>query len=166
MRFCSDVSARCWLKNSVREVNVERYEQLSEWILKELEGTLSASEFHAMEQMLQSDSKALDYYINSYFSISCFMEPFQMPQEVVDVDKDKNITDSQLWKELAEIERNAETVEITPPQEIPVYPVTPALTRHSVSRMSIASIIISMAALIMMLVYVFLNPRTSGAVSA
>jgi hypothetical protein len=153
-----------WPKKAIREVLMDHYEQLSEWILKELEGTLSPKEFHAMERLLSSDSDALDFYINSYFSISYFMEPFQMPQDVTDVDKGRNAIDSELWKELAEIERNAETVEVAPPREVPVYPiyqVTPAQVRHPVSRMSITSILISMAALIMLLVYVFLNPRTS-----
>jgi hypothetical protein len=151
-------------KKAIREVIVDRYENLSEWILKELEGTLSASEFHAMEDLLRSDSEALDYYINSYFSISYFMEPFQMPQDIVDVDKN-NIADSQLWKELAEIERSAETVKIVPRREEPALQmILPAQRQHSISRMSIVSIVISMAALIMLLAYVVLNPRTSGTV--
>ena len=144
---------------------MNHYEKLTEWIMKELEGALSPEEFHTMQNLLKSDPQALDYYVNSYFSISSFMEPVHMPQDVVDVNpENEDIIGNELWEELAEIERNAEPVEITPLREEKNPQILPAQGRHHISRMSIASIIISMAALIMMLAYVFLNPRTTGTV--
>lgn len=144
---------------------MNRYEKLSEWILKELEGSLSPEDFSSMEGLLKSDPEAMEYYINSYFSISFFMEPFQMPQEAAGGNPGGgDIIGSELWRELAEIERNAEPVEIRSSEEEKNPPILPAQGQRHISRVSIASIIISMAALIMMLAYVFLNPRTTGTV--
>jgi hypothetical protein len=143
---------------------MDRYIKLSEWIIKEVEGTLTPEEFGCMKQLLSSDPQALDFYVNSYFSISFFMEPFHLPQEVLDAEmENENISDSQLWKALAEIEKNAETIEIAPSpiQEEAVYQ-SPVQAKHRVSRLSLAAMIMSMAALLLLLVFVYLNPRTSN----
>jgi hypothetical protein len=145
---------------------MDRYIKLSEWIIKEVEGTLTPEEFGCMEQLLSSDPQALDFYVNSYFSISFFMEPFRLPQEVLDAEvENENISNSRLWKALAEIEKNAETIEIAPSpiQEEVVYQA-PIQVKHRVSRTSLVAIIMSTAALLLWLVYVSLNPRTANPV--
>jgi ferric-dicitrate binding protein FerR (iron transport regulator) len=151
-------------------MTMDRYAKLSEWIIKEVEGTLTPEEFGCMKQLLSSDPQALDFYVNSYFSISFFMEPFRLPQEVLEAEvKNEDISDSRLWKALAEIEKSAETIEIAPspppiPQKEAAYQAyqAPKQVKRRVSRTSLAALIISTAALLLWLAYVYLNPRTAN----
>jgi hypothetical protein len=69
--------------------------------------------------------------------------------------------DSMLWQALAEDERTAETVVVAPePQPSPlIQKVQRQKVAHRISKLPLTTALISMAAMLMMIAYVMLNPR-------
>jgi hypothetical protein len=139
--------------------------QIMDILILSLEGEAGSEDLQKLKAILDISSEARDYYLKAVIAAECIRE---MDWEAKDF---ANETDScegfntTLWKALADEEKNAETIEIAQPpaQETVVYQM-PVQIQRRVSRMSLAAIIISTAALLLLLVYVFLNPRTPGSV--
>ena len=141
-----------------------QYIRISELLLLIYDGSAGPEDVAEMETALSNDQKALEYYVEAAMDLNYFHSLSQVPlseseNAMPSAGRDRYLT---LLKDLGEYEKVAPTIEIQKPEEpqeqLLIQKVEYKRTPRTISRFSIASAVISAAAILMMVLYVHLAP--------
>ncbi|MCE5185411.1 MAG: FecR family protein [Planctomycetaceae bacterium] len=126
---------------------------MNEWVCKSLEGDISDAECDLLQTMLSSGPEVLQYY-------STCLQINRGLVKIKPILKDSLSMDLCL-QEMATYENQAEVIAIKPsrpePEKVTVRKLPPQ--SHRASRLSLYVAISSTAALLLLLLYVYINPR-------
>lgn len=138
--------------------------QLSELILRMLEGVSTPEQTRHLVQWMREDPKVMEYYVEYMMQYSGLTQPgdisiADLPPETV-----SPVLETSLWLALSEFEQKAEAVEIEKPVEKPSAPASRQTVseRAAVSKFSLYSLLMSTAALVLLIVYALLAPSGKG----
>lgn len=133
------------------------------------EEVISADEFAELNQLLETDPLAQDVYLNYVYLCTdlCRLQAaikHRPVSEVVEKAATSSGPDLEMLMALGEYEKEADALEMPPQRQLP-----PARThvravecgRHQVSKLSIFTLVTSLAALLLMVTYVHLNPQNT-----
>lgn len=142
--------------------------RLCEWILRKLEGTLTAEENKALIQLLESSPDAVHLYNDMILLYSSLATPGRISLSPKTLAPSSKQLDALLFS-MAEAENDAPSLEIelTPktPDIIPAQNITIEKAVSKINTTSLVTAIVSLAAMTLMIVYVILNPRISTEVA-
>jgi len=163
--------------------------QLTEVIIRVLDGTASQAQAEQLAEILSSDRDALDYYVGMIFTSSLIHEPstvsvndettetdncctVNVGDESVDLSEDiETAVASSVWEALAEAGLLTEPVDVetekplsNPSQKYIKYRKPAKYQRKEVSKLSLYTAILSSAAMIILLLYVRFAPPPAVAV--
>ncbi len=139
--------------------------QMDELILQLIDGVISDEGFGVLKQWIKQDPQAAEYYcrfLNDYAAVK--MEISSIPDRSESLSMEDGL-DRDLWKALAETEKTAPTIKTErqafrlPRQTVEMQPVEK--TSKKINKSLLLTAISSLAAFLMLAVYVVLNPRTS-----
>ncbi len=138
---------------------------LAELIQKELDGALPDDKFSLLQEMLDTNPEALDYYIKTILTISVLNEPqgaYIEPEE--SVLNSENFADSRTWQLLAENEKSAPGVIIEKPiaEREPVKVLRAEKTSRKIPKGSLYAAVASIAAILFLTVYLHTHPPRSS----
>lgn len=141
--------------------------ELAELIQMELDGTLTDEQFNRLCFLLKSSPEARRYYGRTISIIAIFHEPngIQLAHAETIADPSGNSLDAAFWRELALNEQTAAPVPMEKTEKTADIP--PATDRtagpsYRVSRLSLYSLLVSSAALILLISYALLGPAGRG----
>jgi hypothetical protein len=128
---------------------------IHEWVYKALEGSISEDESRRLQEALAADPKAIDYYQNCV-DINVGLLKIQ---PILDDSLEMNMC----LEEMAQYEKMAQVIKqekLCPVSErLPIKMAPVAVQNRQTSRVSLYVAIVSTAAMVLMMVYVHLNPR-------
>ncbi len=132
-------------------------------VLKSLEQNISEEQTAYLEHRIVSDPEALDYYCRCIRLYIQLKNPGYR-QYARQTDGGEHLLDINLWNQLSEYEKNAPVVEKVLPAAAAVPAAVPAVpkSRHPIA---LYTAIISMAALILMIVFVRMAPPPASEVA-
>jgi hypothetical protein len=138
--------------------------QLCEWILRKLEGTLTAQDNEALIQLLKSSPDAVHLYNDIILLYSNLATPGKISLGPKTSAPSCKQLDALLFS-MAQAENDAPSLETEPasrpPQTLPAQPVAIEKAVSHINTTSLVTAMVSLAALAIMIVYVILNPRVS-----
>lgn len=142
--------------------------QLSEWILRKLEGTLPPEENEALIQLLESSPDAVHLYNDLILLYSNLATPGKISlSPKVSAPSSKQL-DALLFS-MARAEKDAPSLEIElapkAAEKVPAQNITIEKAVSKINTTSLITAIVSLAAMVLMIVYVILNPRVSTEVA-
>jgi hypothetical protein len=135
-------------------------------ILSAIDGTISPDDFARLDNEIRTNLDLANHYVEFMLLYAGLRQPGQVSTFFSEsgVKSDSGL-DMELWNELATFEKTAETVERTLPSQSEVLDTPPSgRIERKISRMAIYTSMISVAALVLMGLFVFLNPRTKDPV--
>jgi hypothetical protein len=141
----------------------------NELILAAIDGTISPADFARLDTGIRTDSELANHYVGFMLLYAGLRQPGQVSTFFTEsgVKSDSGLN-MDLWNELAMFEKTAETVEIAAPSRIaeplPAEPASIGRIERRISRLPIYTSILSIAALVLMGLFVYLNPRTTDSV--
>lgn len=133
-------------------------------ILAAIDGTISPEEFAGLDEAIRTNPDAADYYAEFMLLYTGLRQPGQGSACFSAGQSTENF-DVRLWNELKAYEQTAETVETQRPSEagreqFDTSIAAPRIERR-ISRLAVYTSLLSTAALVLLLLYVHLNPRVS-----
>ena len=139
-----------------------RYEELSQLIFGSLEGTLDAAQASRLQSLISTQEWALKYYCE-YITL---YSDLKIPRDIsVFSSSRESVLDPRLWERLGEDEKKAEAVTIPAgedeTQEKEITKIGVKKAPRKINKVSLYTVFLAVAALVMMFVYVYLNPRKS-----
>ncbi|MEN6308593.1 MAG: FecR family protein [Anaerohalosphaeraceae bacterium] len=139
----------------------DNYLDLEELILKEMDGTITETEFTELCDRLRNDPDSLSYYLDFMTLCAGMLKPGEVTLCETSCCDIEDIGQSALWMALAENERTAEAVHLEKAEPAPAldHQQLMAGCRQGVSRVALYTAIISTAALLMMIAFVMTYPR-------
>ena len=136
-------------------MNRQEEQYFYDLVTASVHGTIKPEEHAKLMNILLSDSEAMAHY-SAYIS---FLSVFRTTDLLKDIDAEE-IMDMSLWRALAEEERNAPAIEI--PKEKPVPEVIrvaePSRVTQKVSKFSIITLITSVAAMVLLMLFIKFAP--------
>ena len=147
--------------------------KLGELILKSLEGTVDKEEFELLKQMIMQDDKVALHYVEFMANYVGLYQPSSACAFLCssgEETEEKSNFEFMLWQALAEDEKTAEGIPAErlerPREKQKIESVKPVIsTRREVSRLPLYTAIISSAALIIVMLYIFLYPGRAEVVA-
>jgi len=141
--------------------------KLSELILLKLEGTIQPSQMAKLNRWLHEDPEAVEFYVEYMMQYSGLTQPGDISISDLPLQTVSPILETSLWLALSEFEQEAEAVEIEKPRPTSEVsdrrPVEAQPVRISgVGKFSLAALLLSSAALILLIVYA-MGPAGRGA---
>jgi hypothetical protein len=139
--------------------------RLSELIIASLEGTISPADFQELQDKITGDAHAADMYVNFVLNHAIISQRKQMAAPA-ERETCASATDWEFWKELAETEKTSPTVEIPPSLNTDTQIAVPSNHRidrvtRPVNKFTLMTAMISVAAVIMLIVFVQFYGGTS-----
>ncbi len=124
-----------------------------------LNGTISAERLASLEEILRNDPESRRYYIE-YLSAHAGLRNIFSVDQASDASVPDDGFDKGLWHDLAEYEKSAPAIQIEKPAEKPVVLklTKPEKTKYKVSKLSIYSVVISAAAILLVVLMVIVKP--------
>lgn len=142
--------------------------QLCEWILRKLEGTLCPEENKALVQLLESSPDAVHLYNDIILLYSNLATPGKISLNSKTSAPSSKQLDALLYS-MAEAENDAPSLKIElPPRAPEIYTAqNTAIEKvvYKINKTSLVTAIVSLAAMVLMIVYVLLNPRVATEVA-
>ncbi len=144
------------------KVNEALLFEMSDLVIKGCDNSLNDDEFNRLQHLLKTDPVAVEYYCDL---ISTFANMDVLKELCIDT-REKNF--NSLFEQLAEHEINAPAIEIPKekPEKLPVEMLKIERLPRRVNKFSLYSAIVSIAALIVVLVYVQIVPQRASSVAA
>ena len=143
----------------------EKLLELNKLILELLDGAISEERFAELDRLITEDPEAAEYYAEFIAVNSALCKPGAVGTYVVAPNRIlEGDIDHDLWGALAESERRGEAIEMEDSEESDDEPEL-VIKRHvasssrQVSRFSLFTAVVSTAALLMLLVYIWLVPE-------
>lgn len=141
--------------------------KLSELILLKLEGTIQPSQMAKLNRWLHEDPEAVEFYVEYMMQYSGLTQPGDISISDLPLQTVSPILETSLWLALSEFEQEAEAVEIEKPRPTSEVsdrrPVEAQPVRITgVGKFSLAALLLSSAALILLIVYA-MGPAGRGA---
>ncbi|MHC5100419.1 MAG: FecR domain-containing protein [Planctomycetota bacterium] len=142
------------------------YIRIAELLLLIYDGSAGPADVAEMETALSNNPEALEYYLEAAMDLNYFHSLSQVPlsegeNTMRSAGRDRYLT---LLKDLGEYEKIAPAIEIQkseePQEQQLIQKVEYKRTPRTISRFSIASAVISAAAILMLVLYVHLVPPT------
>jgi hypothetical protein len=133
---------------------------IHELINKSLDGTITSSEFEELNRLIKSDPECAAYYVSSIRIHFAFSKAGCLFREHAG----ESLSDSSLsLQEFAEYEKTAPVVQIvkTKLQAGQRQDAAQPVSVRKISKLPIITAIVSCAALLMIFIYVYLNPQMS-----
>ena len=155
------------------DLNQDQKKELFDLFASLREGTITPDQFKRLDTWLMENREVRLAYLD-YFKLCGCLRAFQLaayhanremilfsPQMDTQEPIQQDFSDSALWKMMAEVERTADTVPLKDESKEPmILPARPVHIRiQKISRASLVTFISAMAALIFMVLYVYMNPR-------
>jgi hypothetical protein len=127
-----------------------------------LDGTIQEAQFARLHHLLESHPAAQDFYLD-FLEVSVSLRKLDWTLELES--PEDGILDQELWSQLAYTENNAPAVKLCRPQAetIPCMQKPAAACRQRpVSKLSVVSLITSLAAMLLLLCYAYFTPQSSS----
>jgi hypothetical protein len=128
------------------------------------DGVITPEQFAELNEMLEQFPWARAYYLDYAYLCTdlCHFQSAARPDPCgFDISADSAVT-LEMLRILGEYEKTAEAIELPPAeQSLPITKATVEKIPHPVSKLSLVTFFTSLAALLLMVTYVVLNPRTS-----
>lgn len=142
--------------------------QWNQLILAAIDGTISNEDFARLDHAIRTNPDVANHYAEFMLLYAGLRQPGQVSTFFTESgSKSDSGLDMEMWNELASFEKTAQTVEVAEPSQIePILSSSASSVRieHKTSRMAIYASIISIAALLMMGVFVYLNPHDTNSI--
>jgi hypothetical protein len=129
-------------------------------INKSLDGSITSPEFEELNRLIKSDPECAAYYVSSIKTHLAFAKAGRLFRKHAD----ETLSDSNLsLQEFAEYEKTAPVVQIakTEVQSKQVQEAVQTVPVRKISKFPIITVLVSCAALLMVFLYVYLNPQMS-----
>jgi hypothetical protein len=137
------------------------------------EGTITDDQFDRLDAWVKSDKEACRIYVDftsvwsdlQYFHASSYSQDERRVVSIQDMlDKPDCFTDSAIWKALADAEKDAPAVEITPAEEpsILIQKVHREKIVRKISKSSLITLCTAAAAIVLILVFAYFAPTETG----
>ncbi len=140
-------------------MNTHSFIQFYELITASVEGTITPEQFSVLKRILREDPQALLLYAE-YMAIVTHLRTYEGSEEPAALE-DSGL-DMELWRALADTEKTAESIAIEKPLPEPESNREAAPTTTSkISKLSIYSLILSSAALFLLIAYAYFLPAAS-----
>jgi len=149
-------------------MNEKLRKEIAELIQMELDGTLTDEQFHRLSELLRSSAEARQYYGRTISIIALIHEPDGIQPACFDMTGGAcdDPINTALWEELAYNEQTADPIPIEKPDKPDAEPSDQAVRDkkkiHKVSKLSLYSLQISSAALILLIAYALLMTSRGG----
>jgi len=149
-------------------MNEKLRKEIAELIQMELDGTLTDEQFHRLSELLKSSAEARRYYGRTISIIALIHEPDGIQPACFDMTGGAcdDPINTALWEELAYNEQTADPIPIEKPDKPDAEPSDQAVRdkkkTHKVSKLSLYSLQISSAALILLIAYALLMTSRGG----
>lgn len=145
------------------------YIELNRLVLAAIDGTITPEEFAVLDEGIRTNPEVADHYAEFMLLYTGLRQPGQGSACFSKISNDATPNfDMRLWSELDAYEKIAETVEVVRPgseSSEDHFEVVPApRIEHKISRLAVYTSILSTAALVLLMIYVQLNPLTTGPV--
>lgn len=141
----------------------DQQQELGRMLVKSLDEGLGRDEFEKIDRLLATDNEALDFYIHFMRIYSRFAKPGKLFAENQRRSETHLMFDSQLWKDLALDEKNAPAVLAEPQPDAEVISlVQHQKTNRQFNRVSLVSIILSAAAILLVVLFAYFTPVHNG----
>lgn len=135
------------------------------------DGVITPEEFSELNEMLRADRLAREYYLD-YAYLCADLCHFQSATQQASVDlcsldpctADQGVDPAitlDMLKALAEYEIHAEALSLPEPDKVILAKAPVEKVPHKISKLSIVTFVTSLAAMLIMIGYVYLNPRTA-----
>lgn len=145
------------------ELNLQTQREIRCLLAMLLEGELDEAGFARFHLLLRNNDAAQQYYLD-LLDVSVSLRKLDWTLEAIGARK-ADVLDHELWSALSDAEKNAPAVEFNPPAcSRPVYVeklTFPKNERH-INRTSLFVVVTSLAAMLLMLAYVYFNPPVSA----
>lgn len=148
-------------------MNIITEQKLNTLIILMLEGKASEVQKESLFSILSESSEAVDHYMKSISMISCLVKAnARLLSDSIDntIVQDKQF-DIDTWNAMAEVERTAVAVEIEKPVTEPVYKFI-EIEKSKPSKLLIYTAIFSSAAMILLMLLVWIVPVSPPAVAS
>ena len=147
-------------------------QELFELFVLAMEGQISEEQFSNLEEQIVNSPSVRKCYLE-FLSTYVGLTNLEAHTQIVEWDSNvsSNVIDRRLWEALAEDEKSAASLEIQkavaqePPEQV-LTTVKLEPTTRRISRLSLYTAITSTAALILIMAYVFCNPRVTPPIVA
>ena len=149
------------------DLNPKLLNELSVLISRSLDGTITRIEIDHIEEILNSGAGYRQYY-RAYLSLYNDLETILAPEKQelpVDAHQD-SVLNSDFWKEMSEYENTAPAIELPEeePQQELIHKVVHEKQSHHISKFSIATFIVSAAAVLFFVLFFRIVPVPPGSV--
>ncbi len=137
----------------------DKHFQYGEMILHALDGQMSDEHFSEFDRLLREDTSFRRYYLR-FMAVNASLGAIDRFPAARIAEEDNAVLSHDLWLELAREERTAETVEIEIPKAKPEIIKMSSVdkTPRKIDRVSLVSVIMSVAAILLLLLYIHLAP--------
>jgi hypothetical protein len=137
----------------------------NQMILAAIDGTISREDFECLDNAIRTSPEVANHYVLFMLLYTGLRQPGQVSTFFTEAGaKSDSGLDMELWNEMADFEKTAETVEVVLPTRVePAFAVDiePVRVEHKVSRLAVITSILSIAALVLIGIFVYMNPRTT-----
>jgi hypothetical protein len=137
-------------------------QEIRSYVCTLLDGTIREEEFAYLHRLLENNSAAQDYYLD-FLEISVSLRKLDWTLELES--PDNGILDRELWSQLAYTENNAPALSLCRPQaesDRSVQKLTVIKNQRHVSKLSVFSILTSLAAMLLLLSYAHFTAPTNS----
>jgi hypothetical protein len=137
--------------------------QIMDILLLSLDGQAGMEEMQKLREILDASSEARDYYLRAVMTAESIREMDWDAKDFAHENDKRESFNAEMWNALANDEKTAPMVqtakiEVTSKQD---YSVQQDVSVRKISRLPILTLITSCAALLMVFIYVYLNPQMS-----
>lgn len=144
------------------------YYQMTEIILLELEGKAGPEQFSQLTEWLKTNPDAVDFYVEMMMLYSGFTQPGNLNISGIVKTDSETVLDDSFWQELSDYEKHAPEALVTSSSEESnnqkVRVIKVPQPERKVNKFSLITAVCSLAAMILMIAYVKLNPHPSVSV--
>ncbi len=142
--------------------------KVEELLILSLEGVISPEEVKTLNELVKSDPEMMRHSVRFLVNISNLQRSAKISAfDLSDYSPDSSF-DMELWRSLAENEKTAPTIMVEQPKQPPLEPVQMLKVEkmpRQINKFSLATAIISLAAMLLMIAYVMLMPPAASQVA-
>lgn len=128
-----------------------------------LEGQMDERDFSVFQQLLQHDDQAQEYYLD-LLDINVSLRKLDWTLENLEL-RGSDTLDREMWSALSYAENHAPAIQLAKPEPIKhvvVEKLEVPKGQRQISHLSVAALILSSAAMLLMLAYVYFNPQVNS----
>ena len=148
------------------DLNEEKFQLIRYLLSKSLDESIEPAESQTLDELIVRDQEARRYYIE-FLQVHTNLRRLHSEHAAAHDTEDNDLLDVQLWEKLARHELTAEAVETEMEEDVqPRVKLSPIIPeRNRPNKFSVLAVAVSIAAMLIMMVYVHLMPAPKRVVA-